>query len=1450
MPFFTETPELKQIVPFSADMWELGTLDFFANGFSHALATNPVQGARNLYSRFEPFRERISLEEQGRMIEEAGLIGVITPTEGYSREHLQLMLEQKGEEIWRQNVSSRASGFVNNAAGFAGGLAGSFVDPINIGSAFVPGLAFRGGISALRAIPATRAVGTSLLARNAARQTAIASATGWTRASLLARQGAVEGAIGAAMIEPLVYSGMTAAQADYSLADSLTNVFFGSMMGATLHPIAGMVHHWRHPNATPDSIHATDWYRQDFEQRNFEARMRANPNLDESLARQWAQADAALFDANARRWAVDTGRSVLDYYERNPVEFRGEAQTPLGSNMSPTGQRLESPSQMPLGSAESQSSAGARGAVSFDEGKAVITFFQNSDATTAPHEMFHIFRREMAEAAHAPGASDAIRARYVQMEDFVGARPGKAWTRSQEEKFARAGEAFLMEGRAPSATLQPAFDSMKGFFLDVYSSADAAGLEISPQMRNVFNDMLTVPFSEAERNFTYAVGDILTREPEVSIAAEAKRIMPDAEIARSAGTPEVAELREGIQNADADFATFVSREANLSEEARNIIAEAEGAIAESDARLLQYDVADAVMPEILDAVKQGEVQESFSLASPGPERLNPEDITTLYESAVEKRAAGMDDGEILNAIAEEINKDRIIELARNRALRLQRNRNVENLGYVLNTFRGKEGDGISALLVGSKYVREGSHMSVDSLGVGLSGQYRGELAAELNRLSPAHFRAFRTNTLQREIARALYTMNNPDAPKYNGPKMAMEIAEVVYRIQEKARVKENRAGAWIGRLPGYIARQTHDAYRIRKGGSQAWTGLMNESLDWVRTADGAYLNDLAGREKFLRDSYTVMSTGKHVRQNTMANELARTSRIGSAAARASRERVFIFKDADAWFGYQEKYGTGKLSETIVHGLDRAAKNTALMQVLGPSPQAGLESLQREATNALLKVGDDKGVRAIDSKRIRNQMKEVDNTINIEGNPSLAQVGRNVRVFENVTKLGGAVISAFSDIPNLAGALAYRGAGGWCENMLAAIRGLGKGRGSAEQQRILASLGVYFDSTMQAIAARMSNGGLDAGGINNRLNGIQNLFFRLSGLSWWTDTQKASAGLMLSHDLARQKNNSWAKLAHKRQRALSLYGIDEGKWEIIRRGETKAADGRHYLTPDGIETVPDEMFANYLRNQGRGVTPSSILALREEIQDQFRTYFSDGIGDAVIESSAKTRATLRQGLSAGTIPGEFFRFIAQFKAFGFEYANRFLSREVYGYGAESFTEGLARQFVRNQYGETGHLMRQIVAMTLFGYLSHSVKQLAAGKTPRDPADARTWVQALTQGGGLGIYGDFLFSELGNAKNRFGGSPLATFLGPTASSLESFYNLYVDLMNGDAKAANTFRTLWSHVPGNNLFYFKGAFDYLIAYNLYESLNPGYISRMKRRIEREQNQMFWLDPGTFVR
>lgn len=64
--------------------------------------------------------------------------------------------------------------------------------------------------------------------------------------------------------------------------------------------------------------------------------------------------------------------------------------------------------------------------------------------------------------------------------DFVGAKPGETWTESMEEAFAKAGEKFLLTGKAPNVALQPLFDDLKKRFMDVYSDAQAAQLEISP----------------------------------------------------------------------------------------------------------------------------------------------------------------------------------------------------------------------------------------------------------------------------------------------------------------------------------------------------------------------------------------------------------------------------------------------------------------------------------------------------------------------------------------------------------------------------------------------------------------------------------------------------------------------------------------------------------------------------------------------------------------------------------------------------------------------------------------------------------------------------------------------------------------------------------------------------------------------------------------------------------
>ena len=835
--------------------------------------------------------------------------------------------------------------------------------------------------------------------------------------------------------------------------------------------------------------------------------------------------------------------------------------------------------------------------------------------------------------------------------------------------------------------------------------------------------------------------------------------------------------------------------------------------------------------DCIDIIRQGVGRE-----------LSEDEITALFEQVKKMKRRALAGGKAAD-MAEEVMKaaeawgDRreVEALAKKRALQLQMNARLKAVDMALNTFRGREADGIAALQVGVQSAREGSRLSVDAVGKALTGNYVGGFLADLDALGKEHYALFKSGAMDRAVAEALFALDNPAAPEFKGPKEALDIARAMHTRQERARRDGNRAGAWIGKEPGYIVRQSHDRARIRRAGFERWKTDILPLLDWDRTADGRLDPDLGpgGADDFLRTVYEDISTGVHLKTDTAEPAPARTAALGSAAAGASRERVLHFKDGAAWFEYNERYGRGNLREAFLHGLENAARSTALMRTFGPSPQANLEGVIDDVRQALRARGDEAGVDRLNAAlpRLRNQMKEIDGTLNIEGNPTLAMVGRTVRVMESLSKLGGALLSSLSDAPTFASEFAYQGRG-FFGSLGRGLAGLAKGRGTAEQQRVLALCGVFFDSMSGGLGARFAGEELPG-----RLTALQNLFFRMNGLSWWTDTWRKSATLMMAHDLALDKGKDWNGLSAEMRRVLGLYGLDAGRWDIARAGRTSAADGRDYLTPEAVYDAPDAMLEAYLRERGRQATPGGVAELREEIASQLRTYFRDRVDYAVLEPDARTRAILRQGTAAGTGVGEALRFVAQFKSFPTAFLQRAAGRELFGRGAETWGDALWH----NTEGMM-NFTRLFLMMTLFGYGSMSAKQLVAGKTPRDPADPRAWLAAAAQGGGLGIYGDFLFGE----KSRMGSGFYSSLAGPALGSAESVHNLYQNIKEGRDVSAESFRLFFNHVPGNNLFWFRAAFDHFIGYNLYEMMNPGYIARMKRRMRKENNQTFWLEPA----
>lgn len=160
----------------------------------------------------------------------------------------------------------------------------------------------------------------------------------------------------------------------------------------------------------------------------------------------------------------------------------------------------------------------ARGAISiphtFGEGSLIqITITPNADASTAVHEMSHYFLWEMGRLAQLLPHDAELQADLATTKKWLGWREGQTnWTREQQEQWARGFEAYLREGRAPSVELARAFARFKKWLCEIYKSITELGVELSDDMRGVFDRLLA---SEEETEAVFMMGDAAEGEGSV-----------------------------------------------------------------------------------------------------------------------------------------------------------------------------------------------------------------------------------------------------------------------------------------------------------------------------------------------------------------------------------------------------------------------------------------------------------------------------------------------------------------------------------------------------------------------------------------------------------------------------------------------------------------------------------------------------------------------------------------------------------------------------------------------------------------------------------------------------------------------------------------------------------------------------------------------------------------------
>lgn len=771
--------------------------------------------------------------------------------------------------------------------------------------------------------------------------------------------------------------------------------------------------------------------------------------------------------------------------------------------------------------------------------------------------------------------------------------------------------------------------------------------------------------------------------------------------------------------------------------------------------------------------------------------------------------------------------------------------------------------GLEVLMVGSNIARRGAQQSVDADQKQLSDFFRNGIEADIERTGKRQILA--SGDLDHDVYKALGELYK-DNPVLDGiDRDAVEFARIFHKWQELIRVEANRAGAWIGKLPDYLTHQSHDMFKVATAARQipggrrvgnffnydeaanfeAWKSYILPRLDEARTFGHIPAEE---RDSWLRQVFIALASGDHLGAGTSSNSGYTAGK--SLAQKLSEDRILHFKDATARFEYDQIFARGgSLYERVGLQLMHAGNNIALMRRFGPNPQETFGRLKKSA--ALLRQNSvtarNAGKQHMDERILDAYYEELAGTASLPGIDPLSAGLRGMRFLQTTSKLGAAVLASVVDVSVAASELRYQGfslTDAWKTQLDGIFYGYGaRGAERADRMQLASELGVAIDylrtSTWSRFSAEDALPGWMARG--------QHFFFQMNGLTWWTDTLRMANAQAMSHRLATFADRALVELPAETQRLLKLFDISAREWDLVRSRGLETVQGKEYLTPKAARDLTDVEIAHLLKEENVNITQRRVSERRHQIESKFRSLFAQRAEYAVIQPGPRTRRFMRGGahVQSGTAGAEVMRSISQFKGFPGAIIEKVWGREIFGYGES----GAFSQVSSTGMGRMAEFM---LFSTMLGFMAMYLKAYFRGREIQQPQTkeeyASLMMAAMIQGGGAGLYGDFL---IGHSRDRYGQSALEALAGPSigqASRLFSSWKSIYPTVTGqaDPNALGPFFTLTNNMPFINLFYTKAALDYMFLYRAQEWLAPGSLERMEKNLQKNLHQQFKLPPS----
>jgi PAS domain-containing protein len=672
----------------------------------------------------------------------------------------------------------------------------------------------------------------------------------------------------------------------------------------------------------------------------------------------------------------------------------------------------------------------------------------------------------------------------------------------------------------------------------------------------------------------------------------------------------------------------------------------------------------------------------------------------------------------------------------------------------------------------------------------------------------------RDRALLMDVVRELHAESTGNAT-------AKRLAEAIRGQQQRMRRLFNAHGGDIGDLADYGVPHAHDARQLRKAGFEAWAAEVEVRLDWTRVIDASTGRPFSTDGKappravsrdFLKAVYDgIVTEGWNTRAPSMS--------FGGKALYNQRadQRQMHFKSGSDWIAYNERFGTSDPFSAMIGGLHGLARDVALMRVLGPNPKLGLEFAVQVAQKRAALAGDATLAERVTrrGKLVKTMLAHIDGSVNVPENEFMARFFAGTRKVLVSTHLGSALLSSTTDVAGL--------------RIAAKIVGMNPNNITSRHTQLIAShatqetaaaMGYIADTLAQAGAAsaRYLNETMSPE-ITERLSSFT---LRASGLSHWTDMARVAFQMEFSALLAQNAGRTFDQVDAPVRQLLAGRGITAADWDKLR-------------APAGLFTAPNgSTFLSPIYWRNHTDLPADEA---EQLATRLQMLIEEQLERAVPNSSVEGRAYVLGESKPGTFTGEFLRSGAMFKNF-----------------ALSLTINQYRRIMAQPTPiQRAKLAAKMVAMyTVMGALAVQLKEIAKGNDPRPMTTPAFWGAAFFQGGGVGIFGDFI----GAQTDRFGNNLATTLAGPVAGLVNDVGKAVFSNVARAAQGEDTMlgrdaaKLVGRYTPVlSSLWPTRLAFQRLVVDELQELMDPEAMTEMRRatqRIIRERGTQPFIGRG----